>query len=171
MAVVGSVAQKNFECGQKHAPITQDDAEFLLREASHTPLETAQQLRNMIGNGLYFDYLYKTFSDRQSDKTNGAFSRHHQALLQLPICNVLTLNGDAGPTNARVARHPGRPRSRSLRPGRLDYSDSGRLSRSLQPSPFCPIAWRPVCLSATRISNSSSTVQAAATGKTLHASE
>ena len=88
------------EYGQKYAKITQDDAGFLLEEASHTPLETAQQLRNMIGDSLYFDYLHKTFSDQQSDKTNGAFTRTHQALLQLPICNYLTLNYDAGLTNA-----------------------------------------------------------------------
>jgi len=86
--------------------VTKAEADFFLKMAPQTPLETAQQLRNKIGEPLYFEYLQETFSDRISPQTDGAFTLPHQALMQLPIRNYLTLNYDAGLTNARAALYP-----------------------------------------------------------------
>ncbi|RIK69169.1 hypothetical protein DCC62_23910 [candidate division KSB1 bacterium] len=86
--------------------INSDEATFFQQEAPQTPLETAQQLRHKIGEQLYFEYLYETFSDKISPHTGGAFTLTHRALLQLPIHNYLTLNYDAGLTNARAALYP-----------------------------------------------------------------
>ena len=85
----------------EHDRINQAEADFFKKEAPQTPLETAQQLRNKIGEPLYFEYLQQTFSDKTSPQTGGAYTLTHQALLQLPIHNYLTLNYDAGLTNAR----------------------------------------------------------------------
>ena len=90
----------------KSGKINSDEAEFFLTEAPQTPVETAQQLRNKIGEQLYFEYLYETFSDKISPHTDGAFTLTHRALLQLPIHNYLTLNYDAGLTNARDGLYP-----------------------------------------------------------------
>jgi len=86
--------------------INAQEAEFFLREAPNTPLETAQQLRNMIGDRLYFEYLQETFSDKVSVQTGGSYTLNHRALMQLPIRNYITLNYDAGLTNARAALYP-----------------------------------------------------------------
>jgi len=94
------------ELGQKHAKITPAEAEFFAQEAPKTPLETAQLLRRRIGAQLYFEHLEETFSDKISLDTGGAFTPTHRALLQLPIRNYLTLNYDAGLTNARAALYP-----------------------------------------------------------------
>ncbi len=93
--------------GRRHDTISEDDAEFLRQEAASTPLETAQQLRNKLDEPQYFTYLHDTFSDKTSPLTKGAFTPTHQALLQLPVQNYLTLNYDAGLTNARAALYPG----------------------------------------------------------------
>lgn len=90
------------ECGK----IKKKEAKFLLKEAPQTPLETAQQLRNKIGEQLYFEHLQETFKDKISPQTGGAFTLTHQALMQLPIHNYLTLNYDAGLTNARAVLYP-----------------------------------------------------------------
>jgi hypothetical protein len=63
-------------------------------------------LRNKTGDPLYFEYLQETFRDKTSPHTGGAFTLTHQALMQLPIRNYLTLNYDAGLTNARAALYP-----------------------------------------------------------------
>jgi hypothetical protein len=86
--------------------INQDEADFLKSEATTTPLETAQDLRNRLGEEHYFKYLQDTFKDQKSSQTGGAYTPTHQALLQLPIQNYLTLNYDAGLTNARAALYP-----------------------------------------------------------------
>jgi hypothetical protein len=91
---------------EKNGKISPAEAEFFQDEAPQTPLETAQQLRNKIGDHLYFEYLQETFGDKTSAQTGGAFTLTHQALLQLPIHNYLTLNYDAGLTNARAALYP-----------------------------------------------------------------
>jgi len=91
---------------QKYGKIKRAEAEFFLKEAPQTPLETSQQLRNKIGEQLYFEYLQETFRDRISPHTDGAFTLAHRALMQLPIHNYLTLNCDAGLTNARAALYP-----------------------------------------------------------------
>ena len=85
----------------KLGKITQDEADFFENDASQNPLETAQQLRNKIGDRDYFEYLRETFKDKTSTHTDDAFTLTHKALLQLPIHNYLTLNYDAGLTNAR----------------------------------------------------------------------
>lgn len=90
------------KCGK----ISQAEADFFLKEAPQTPLETAQLLRNKIGDPLYFEYIQETFKDKISPYTNGAFTRTHQALMQLPIHNYLTLNYDAGLTNSRAVLYP-----------------------------------------------------------------
>jgi hypothetical protein len=90
------------ECGG----ITQEEAEYFRKEAPQTPLETAQQLRNRIGDSLYFEYLQVTFGDKTSPYTGGAFTAAHRALMQLPVHNYITLNYDAGLTNARAALYP-----------------------------------------------------------------
>ena len=90
----------------KSGKINSNEAAFFQQEASQTPLETAQQLRNKIGEQLYFQYLYETFRDKISPHTGDAFTLTHRALLQLPIHNYLTLNYDAGLTNARAALYP-----------------------------------------------------------------
>jgi hypothetical protein len=90
----------------KSGKINSDEAAFFQKEAPQTPLETAQQLRNKIGEQLYFEYLYETFCDKISPYTGGAFTLTHRALLQLPIHNYLTLNYDAGLTNVRAALYP-----------------------------------------------------------------
>jgi len=92
----------SLKCGK----ISQEEADFFLRQAPQTPLETAQQLRNKIGDPLYFEYIQETFKDKNSPHTGGAFTRTHQALMQLPIHNYLTLNYDAGLTNARAVLYP-----------------------------------------------------------------
>ncbi len=90
----------------KNGKIKQEEAEYFKKEAPQSPLEIAQQLRNKIGESLYFEYLDKTFSDKVSEQTGGAYTLTHKALLQLPIHNYLTLNYDAGLTNARAALYP-----------------------------------------------------------------
>jgi len=90
----------------KLGKITQPEADYFKKDASQNPLETAQQLRNKIGDRDYFEYLQETFKDKISPQTNGAFTLTHKALLQLPIHNYLTLNYDAGLTNARAALYP-----------------------------------------------------------------
>jgi len=90
----------------KLGKITGDEEDYLKKEASQNPLETAQQLRNKIGDRDYFEYLHEIFKDKISPQTSGAFTLTHKALLQLPIHNYLTLNYDAGLTNARAALYP-----------------------------------------------------------------
>jgi hypothetical protein len=86
--------------------INRDEADYFNNEASQNPLETAQQLRNKIGERDYFEFLQETFKDKISPQTSGAFTLTHKVLLQLPIHNYLTLNYDAGLTNARTALYP-----------------------------------------------------------------
>lgn len=90
----------------KLGKITPPEADYFKKEAAQNPLETAQQLRHKIEENDYFEYLSETFKDKISPKTNGAFTLTHKALLQLPIHNYLTLNYDAGLTNARAAVYP-----------------------------------------------------------------
>ncbi len=98
---------KNFvEHCLKLGKITQPEADFFKKEALQNPLETAQQLRNKIQDHYYFEYLQETFKDKISPHTDAAFTLTHKALLQLPIHNYLTLNYDAGLTNARAALYP-----------------------------------------------------------------
>ena len=80
----------------KLGKITSDEVEYFKNEAAQNPLETAQQLRNKIGDRHYFEYLQETFKDIVFPQTDGAFTLTHKALLQLPIHNYLTLNYDAG---------------------------------------------------------------------------
>ncbi len=87
---------------RQYGKISSAEALFFQREVFHTPLETIQQLRHKIGDHLYYEYLHKTFSDKTSPQTGSAFTSTHLALLQLPIQNYLTLNYDAGLTNART---------------------------------------------------------------------
>ncbi|HUU53166.1 MAG TPA: SIR2 family protein [Candidatus Bathyarchaeia archaeon] len=94
------------EYSLKLGKITQDEADYFKKDASQNPLETAQQLRNKIGDRDYFEYLCETFKDKPSSQTGGAFTLTHKALLQLPIHNYLTLNYDAGLTNARTVLYP-----------------------------------------------------------------
>jgi len=86
--------------------ITDQEAEFFKKEAAQSPLETAEQLRNKIHDRDYFPYLHETFKDKISPQTGGAFTSTHKALLQLPIQNYITLNYDAGLTNARTVLYP-----------------------------------------------------------------
>lgn len=86
--------------------ITQPEADYFKNDATQNPLETAQQLRNKIQDRYYFEYLRETFKDKISPQTGSAFTLTHKALLQLPIHNYLTLNYDAGLTNARAALYP-----------------------------------------------------------------
>ncbi|MFB3132653.1 MAG: SIR2 family protein, partial [Rhodothermales bacterium] len=90
----------------EHGLIDEAEAKFFKAEAPTTPLETAQQLRDAIGDRVYFDYLYETFRDKSSPQTGGPYTQTHQALLRLPLHNYLTLNYDAGLTNARAALYP-----------------------------------------------------------------
>ncbi|MCP4607585.1 MAG: hypothetical protein GY845_02560 [Planctomycetes bacterium] len=91
----------------KLGKITQPEADYFKKDALQNPLETAQQLRNKITEDRdYFEYIQETFKDKISPQTNGAFTSTHKALLQLPIHNYLTLNYDAGLTNARAALYP-----------------------------------------------------------------
>lgn len=88
--------------------ITKEQADHFIKKAPKDPLVTAQQLRNKIRNGddegFYFEYIQKTFSD--CPQTDCAFTPTHKALLQLPIKNYVTLNYDAGLTNARTYLYP-----------------------------------------------------------------
>jgi len=61
----------------KSGKISQEEADFFLRQAPQTPLETAQQLRNKIGDPLYFEYIQETFKDKISPHTDGAYTRTH----------------------------------------------------------------------------------------------
>lgn len=90
----------------KLGKIKKSESNFFKKEAAQNPLETAQQLRNKIQDRDYFAYLQKTFKDKISPQTGGAFTLTHKALLQLPIHNYITLNYDAGLTNARTAIYP-----------------------------------------------------------------
>ena len=90
----------------KLGKIKKSESNFFKKEAAQNPLETAQQLRNKIQDRDYFAYLQKTFKDKISPQTGGAFTLTHKALLQLPIHNYITLNYDAGLTNARTALYP-----------------------------------------------------------------
>ncbi|MBW2740143.1 MAG: SIR2 family protein [Deltaproteobacteria bacterium] len=90
----------------KLGKITQPEADYFKNDASQNPLETAQQLRDIIGVRDYCIYLQEIFKDKISPQTGGAFTLTHKALLQLPIHNYLTLNYDAGLTNARAALYP-----------------------------------------------------------------
>lgn len=86
--------------------IKKDEANYFRKEIPNTPLETAQQIRNKTGEPLYFEFLYDTFKDIECPQTGGTFTPTHKALMQLPIRNYLTLNYDAGLTNARTALYP-----------------------------------------------------------------
>ncbi len=90
----------------KLGKITPPEADFFKKEAAKKPLVIAQQLRNKIQDRHYFEYLQETFGNKISPFTGGAFTLTHQALLQLPFHNYLTLNYDAGLTNARTAIYP-----------------------------------------------------------------
>ena len=92
--------------GLKLGKISEEKAKYFKKEAGETPLETAQQLRNELEDRDYFDFLRTTFKDKSSPKTGGSFTLTHKALLQLPIHNYMTLNYDAGLTNARAALYP-----------------------------------------------------------------
>ena len=92
--------------GKKLGKITAEEADYFKEQATDNPLEIAQQLRNKLGKREYFTYLRETFEDKTSDLTNGAYTQNHEALLQLPIHNYVTLNYDAGLTNARAALYP-----------------------------------------------------------------
>jgi len=94
------------EHSRKLGKIKKPEAEFFKKEAVQNQLETTQQLRDKIGDWDYFEYLQETFKDNVSPQTGGAFTLTHKALLQLPIHNYLTLNYDAGLTNARAALYP-----------------------------------------------------------------
>lgn len=94
------------EHSQKNGKISQEEAGYFLKKVLQHPLTIAQQLRNKIGDPLYFEYLQETFCDKISPHTSGAFTLAHKALMQLPIHNYVTLNYDAGLTNARAAIHP-----------------------------------------------------------------
>lgn len=94
------------EHSQKNGKISQDEAAYFLKDAPQDPLIIAQLLRKKIGDPLYFEYLQETFSDKISPHTSGAFTLAHKALMQLPILNYVTLNYDAGLTNARAALYP-----------------------------------------------------------------
>ena len=52
----------------KLGKITEAEADYLKKEAPQNPLETAQQLRNKIGDRDYFEYLHETFKDKISSK-------------------------------------------------------------------------------------------------------
>ncbi len=86
--------------------INQPESEYFLKKYSQEPLKIAQQLKNKIGEPNYFDYLHNTFKDKLSQQTGGAFTLNHRLLLQLPIHNYVTLNYDAGLTNARADLYP-----------------------------------------------------------------
>jgi len=91
----------------KLGKINRDEADFFKKDASKNPLETAQQLRNKLQDDrLYFEHVQETFKDRISPQTGGTFTLTHKALLQLPIHNYITLNYDAGLTNARAVLYP-----------------------------------------------------------------
>ena len=94
------------EYSLKLGKITRPEADYLKKEASQNPLEITQQLQNKIGDRDYFKYLQATFKDKISPQTGDAYTLTHKALLQLPIHNYLTLNYDAGLTNARDALYP-----------------------------------------------------------------
>ncbi len=91
---------------RQYGKINSNEALFFQREVFHTPLETIQQLCHKIGDNLYYEHLYKTFSDNTSPQTGHAFTLAQQALLQLPIQNYVTLNYDAGLTNTRTEIYP-----------------------------------------------------------------
>jgi len=91
---------------RQNGKINRAEADFFRKETPNTPLETAQQLRNKIGEQLYFEYLEETFKYKYSIQTGGAYTVVHKALMQLPIRNYVTLNYDAGLTNARAALYP-----------------------------------------------------------------
>jgi len=90
------------QCGK----LNQTEAGFIQKEAPRTPLETAQHLRNKLGDTLYFEYFQAVFGNKISSQTGEAFTTTHQALLQLPVQNYLTLNYDACLTNARAYLYP-----------------------------------------------------------------
>ncbi len=94
------------ESSLRHGRIRPEKADYFKQEAPPTPLETAQQLRLKIGEALYFEYLQQTFSDKPSPQTGWVYTLAHKALLQLPIQNYVTLNYDAGLTNARTVLYP-----------------------------------------------------------------
>ena len=94
------------EYSQKLGKIKKAEANYFKKESSTNPLETAQQLRNKIGDRDYFEYLRETFKNKNSPQTSGAYTLTHKTLLQLPIHNYLTLNYDAGLTNARATLYP-----------------------------------------------------------------
>lgn len=94
------------EQGQSLGKITETEVDYLKTNVSQNPLEIAQQLRNKIGERDYFEYIQETFKDKISPQTDGAFTLAHKALLQLPIHNYITLNYDAGLTNARALLYP-----------------------------------------------------------------
>jgi hypothetical protein len=76
----------------QYAKINKNEARFFREEAFKTPLVTAQQLRDKLGDNLYFEFLRETFKDKPHSNTGGAFTPIHKALMQLPIKNFLTLN-------------------------------------------------------------------------------
>lgn len=88
--------------------IDQAEAEYYREDMLRIPLGIAQQLRNKVGERLYFTYLHKTFGDKDKNSklTGKKFTLAHKALIQLPIHSYLTLNYDPGLTNARAALDP-----------------------------------------------------------------
>ena len=61
----------------KLGKVTQPEADYFKDYASQNPLETAQQLRNKIGERDYFEYIRETFKDEISSQTGGAFTLTH----------------------------------------------------------------------------------------------
>lgn len=98
--------QELTEYTKSFGKINQPEADFFLRNAIFSPLETAQQIRDKLGDKLYFEFLQDTFSDKMSLQTGCCFTTAQQALIQLPVRNFMTLNYDAGLTNARAVFYP-----------------------------------------------------------------
>jgi hypothetical protein len=92
--------------GFKLGKITKPEADFFKKDISQNALETAQQLKKKIDDRDYFEYLQNTFKDKISPITGEAYTLTHKSLLQLPIHNYITLNYDAGLTNARSVLYP-----------------------------------------------------------------
>ncbi len=59
-----------------------------------------------MGEQFCFECLYETFCNKISACTNGTFTPTRRALLQLPLRHYLTLNDDAGLSNAKAILYP-----------------------------------------------------------------
>ena len=86
---------------------THDDSDraFWLRSAGTKPLQVAAQIRAVLGERLYFTFLFETFTERTGPDRR-AYTPAQAALVRANFKALLTTNYDSGLLEARRVLRP-----------------------------------------------------------------